>query len=185
MSMISDSATERIIAGCVRKDRKSQQKLYELYYGKMMGVCLRYVGNQEEAKDLLHDGFLKVFDNIRKFNHTGSFEGWIRRIMINTAIDHFRKNKHVHLKGEENFKNITYEEPNLDVLSQLRLEDILKVVQKLSPAYKTVFNLYVIEGYSHKEVAEELSISIGTSKSNLAKAKNNLRKIFSKLKNEE
>jgi len=177
MSTIGNSTLEKIIAGCVKGDRESQRRLYELYYSKMMGVCVRYASNREEAKDLLHDGFLKIFDHIKKFNHTGSFEGWVRRIMINTTIDHFRKNKHVFLKDTNEFQNIENEEPDLDILSQLRTEDILKAVQKLSPAYRAVFNLYVIEGYTHKEVAEELGISIGTSKSNLAKAKNNLKKI--------
>ena len=97
--------------------------------------------------------------------------------MINTTIDHFRKNKHIFSKDTKEFQNIENEEPDLDILSQLRTEDILKAVRKLSPAYRAVFNLYVIEEFTHKEVAKELGISIGTSKSNLAKAKNNLRKI--------
>ncbi len=176
--MIGSTAMDKLIVGCAKGDRECQQKIYELLYGKMMGVCLRYSNNREEAKDLLHDGFLKVFENIGKFNFSGSFEGWVRRIMINTTIDYFRKNKNIYVKDIEEFKNIENEEPTYDVLSHLRTEDILKAVQTLSPAYRAVFNLYVIEGYSHKEVAEELGISVGTSKSNLAKAKNNLKKKF-------
>jgi RNA polymerase sigma-70 factor (ECF subfamily) len=98
--------------------------------------------------------------------------------MVNTTIDHFRKNKNVFVKDIEDFNNVATEEPDVDVLSQLRTEDIMKAVQTLSPAYRMVFSLYVVDGYSHKEVAEELGISVGTSKSNLAKAKNNLKKLF-------
>ena len=176
--MQSSTTIDEIIAGCAKGDRKCQRKVYEMFYGKMMGVCLRYTNNKEEARDLLHDGFIKVFENINKFNYSGSFEGWIRRIMVNTTIDHFRKNKNVFVKDVEDFNNIATEEPDVDVLSQLRTEDIMKAVQTLSPAYRMVFSLHVVEGYSHKEVAEELGISVGTSKSNLAKAKNNLKKLF-------
>jgi len=176
--MQSSTTIDKIIAGCAKQDRKCQKMVYEMFYGKMMGVCLRYTNNKEEARDLLHDGFIKVFENINKFNYSGSFEGWIRRIMVNTTIDHFRKNKNIFVKDVEDFNNVATEEPDIDVLSQLRTEDIMKAVQTLSPAYRMVFSLYVIEGYSHKEVAEELGISVGTSKSNLAKAKNNLKKLF-------
>lgn len=176
---------KNLIEGCAKGDRNCQKKIYELYYGKMMGVCLRYAKNREEAKDLLHDGFMKVFDNINKFNFSGSFDGWVRRIMVNTTIDHYRKNKNIFLKDIEDFNNLEYEETDTDVLSQLRTEDILKLVQQLSPACRTVFSLYVVEGYSHKEVADELGISVGTSKSNLSKAKYNLQKMFSSLKKVE
>ncbi|MFH1321825.1 MAG: sigma-70 family RNA polymerase sigma factor [Bacteroidota bacterium] len=181
MSSFGNSAIEKLITGCVKSDRKCQQKIYELYYSKMMGVCIRYSNNREEAKDLLHDGFLKVFNNINKFDHKGSFEGWVRKIMINTTIDNFRKSKPIYLKDENELLNIEDSESDLNILSRLSLEDILKAVQNLSPAYRAVFNLYVIEGYTHKEVANELGISVGTSKSNLAKAKYNLRKIFTKV----
>ena len=179
--MLGSTTIDTLIAGCAKGDRKCQRTVYEMFYGKMMGVCLRYANNKEEAQDLLHDGFIKVFENIKKFNYSGSFEGWIRRIMVNTTIDHYRKNKNVFVKDVEDFNNIEAEEPDVDILSQLRTEDIMKAVQTLSPAYRTVFGLYVIEGYSHKEVAKELGISVGTSKSNLAKAKNNLKKLFIKV----
>jgi len=146
---------------------------------------MRYTANSDEAKDLLHDGFLKVFENIKNFNYSGSFEGWVRRIMINTTIDHYRKNKNIFTRDAEEFKNLQNEEPDYDVLSKLRVEEILKAVQSLSPAYKAVFNLYVIEGYSHKDIAEELGITVGTSKSNLAKAKNNLKKMFNNVEYKE
>ena len=176
--MPGSTAIDKLIAGCAKGERNCQQAVYEMFYRKMLGVCMRYSSNREVAQDLVHDGFLKIFENIDKFNFSGSFEGWVRRIMVNTTIDHYRKNKNIFIKEEEDFKNIECEEPEIDVLSKLRTEDIMKAVQTLSPAYRTVFNLYVIEGYTHKEVAEELGINIGTSKSNLAKAKNNLKKMF-------
>lgn len=183
--MIGSTTLKKLINGCAKRDRACQQKIYELYYGKMMGVCLRYTGNREEAKDLLHDGFIKVFENIKKFNFSGSFDGWVRRIMINTTIDYFRKNKNVFVKDADEFANLEMEEQEIEVLSQLKTEDILKLVQQLSPAYRAVFNMYVIEGLSHKEVAEELGISVGTSKSNLAKAKHNLKKLIEEVRRYE
>jgi len=182
---MSSTTIDKLIAGCAKGDRKSQQVIYEKFYTKMMGVCLRYASNKQEAQDLVHDGFLKVFEKISKYNYSGSFEGWIRRIMINTSIDYYRKNKNIFIKDNQDFANIEGEEPEQDVLSQLRTEDIMKAVQSLSPGYRAVFNLYVVEGYSHKEVSDELGISVGTSKSNLAKAKKNLRRLFTKESKEQ
>ena len=169
-----------IIKGCIKQDRASQKALYEMLYGKMMGVCLRYARNRDEAKDMLQEGFIKVFSNIRSFANAGSFEGWVRRIIVNTAIDHLRKNKHEYLIVSTVRATDTADRAdeceNDDFLASISKEDILKAVQQLTPAYRTVFNLYVIEGYSHKQIAEVLEISEGTSKSNLAKARFNLKK---------
>lgn len=171
-----------IIKGCLRNDRASQKALYEGFYSKMLGVCLRYSKSSDEAKDILHEGFLKVFNSLRKFNATGSFEGWVRRIIVNTAIDHLRKNKQNYLivstvYANEKASNMAVEEINEnELLSHINQEEILKAVQQLTPAYRTVFNLYVVEEYTHKEIAELLDISEGTSKSNLSKAKFNLKK---------
>lgn len=169
-----------IIKGCIKQDRTCQKALYESLYGKMMGVCLRYAKSRDEAKDMLQDGFMKVFNSIRSFSHNGSFEGWVRRIMVNTAIDHLRRNKQEYLivstvRATEAAERIE-DENDEDMLASINREDILKAVQQLTPAYRTVFNLYVIEGFSHKQIAELLEISEGTSKSNLAKARFNLRK---------
>jgi RNA polymerase sigma-70 factor (ECF subfamily) len=146
----------------------------------MLGVCLRYAKDKEQAKDILHEAFLKVFTNLKNFNGTGSFEGWIRRIMVNTSIDHLRKNKQNYLivstvYANEKASNMV-EEVEDDVFLNIDKEEILKAVQELTPAYRTVFNLYVIEEFTHKEIAEMLDISEGTSKSNLSKAKFNLKK---------
>jgi RNA polymerase sigma-70 factor (ECF subfamily) len=146
----------------------------------MLGVCLRYAKDKEQAKDILHEAFLKVFSNLKNFNGTGSFEGWIRRIMVNTSIDHLRKNKQNYLivstvYANEKASNMV-EEVEDDMFLNIDKEEILKAVQELTPAYRTVFNLYVIEEFTHKEIAEMLDISEGTSKSNLSKAKFNLKK---------
>jgi RNA polymerase sigma-70 factor (ECF subfamily) len=170
-----------IIRGCLKNDRASQKALYEQNYGKMLGVCLRYCRSSDEAKDVLHEGFMKVFNNLKNYSGTGSFEGWIRRIMVNTAIDHLRKNKQNYLivstvHANEKAAVMADEVAEEDILMSIDKEEILKAVQELTPAYRTVFNLYVIEEYTHKEIAELLDISEGTSKSNLSKAKFNLKK---------
>jgi RNA polymerase sigma factor (sigma-70 family) len=169
-----------IIKGCLKNDRASQKALYEQHYSKMLGVCLRYAKDKDEAKDILHEGFLKVFNNLKNFNGTGSFEGWIRRIMVNTSIDHLRKNKQNYLIVSTVYANEkasnTADEVEDDALIHIDKEEILKAVQELTPAYRTVFNLFVIEEFTHREIAEMLDISEGTSKSNLSKAKFNLKK---------
>ena len=170
-----------VIKGCLKNDRASQKALYEHYYSKMLGVCLRYSKNSDDAKDVLHEGFLKVFNSLKNFNNTGSFEGWVRRIMVNTSIDQLRKNKQNYLivstvNVNDRSSSLAEEMSEDDLLSKIEKEDILKAVQELTPAYRTVFNLYVIEEYTHKEIAELLDISEGTSKSNLSKAKFNLKK---------
>lgn len=165
-----------VVKGCIRQDRHFQKLLYEHYYGSMMAVCLRYANDREEARDVLHEGFMKVFKNINRFKEGTNLGAWIRRIMINTSIDHYRKNA-----KKPNFVEINHaihEADVHDVVSEMSAEEILKLVQKLSPAYRTVFNLYVIEGYSHREVGEALGISEGTSKSNLAKARAKLQKMI-------
>lgn len=149
----------------------------------MLGLCLRYAKDKEEAKDFLHDGFIKVFEKIKFFKHSGSVEGWIRRIIINNTIDIIRrKNRMAFVSDSENdLMRLTAEsDDNLENISntQANAEIIIGLIQELSPAYKTVFNLYVIEEYTHKEIAEMLNISIGTSKSNLAKAKEKLKDMF-------
>lgn len=175
MNLKDDEILNSVVRKCVEGDRKSQQMLYKHFYSKMMSVCYRYVRNSEDAKDLLHDGFVKIFRNLKQYKFDGSLEGWVRRIMVNTAIDHIRKNKNVFLSDDEvNLENSKVESEDI-IYSQFGHTEIIKSIQELSPAYQAVFNLYVIEGYSHKEIAEQLNISVGTSKSNLAKAKKNLR----------
>jgi len=182
-------AYNALLDGCLAGERRSQQRVYELFYGKMMAVCLRYTKNHDQAKDILQDGFIKVFRSMAAFNRNGSFEGWIRRIMVNTAIDYFRRAKNSYLLlgedrsiedfGDQDEEDVLEDEGPED-MPDLKPADVINAMQKLTQAYRTVFNLYVFEEMTHKEIAELLGINIGTSKSNLAKAKQNLKKLLKK-----
>lgn len=169
-----------LIEGCKRQDRKCQQQVYSTLYGKMLAVCYRYARDNDEAKDILQDGFMKVFEKIERFNSGGSFEGWVRRIIVNTAIDYYRKRKKEFLiEDETNIKDeAEWKDIEEDAYSGLSVNSVVECIQQLSPAYRTVFNLYIMEGYSHQEIADEIGISVGTSKSNLAKAKANVKKML-------
>jgi RNA polymerase sigma-70 factor (ECF subfamily) len=158
-----------LLEGCIKGDRRMQRGLYDRFAPKMYGVCLRYASNAEEAEDILQEGFIKVFRKISSYRGEGSFEGWVRRIFVNTAIEYYRKKTYLQpiTEHEEN----TVEGKYLSVLDNLAEKDIIKLVQQLSPGYRTVFNMYVVEGYTHKQIAELLSISEGTSKSQLSRAK--------------
>lgn len=165
-----------LIQGCINGDRQMQQLLYNKFSAKMYGVCLRYAGNEHDADDILQEGFIKIFKNLAKFRNEGSFEGWIRRIFVNTAIEHYRKK--VKLYNVTEAQENTIEDTELDALDSLAVKDIIKIVNELSPGYKAVFNMHVIEGYSHKEIAEIMGITEGTSKSQLARAKSVLKKLI-------
>lgn len=152
-----------------------------MFFGKMKGVCMRYAKDPDSANDLVQEGFIKVFEKVEGFNRDGSFEGWIRRIMVNTCIDHIRKSKKDPLltDNEGNFPELDEdEEPEDSLFNVLKPQHVMEAVQQLTPAYKAVFNLYVMEDKSHQEIADLLGISTGTSKSNLAKARMNLKKIL-------
>lgn len=167
-----------LIEGCIKGDRKMQQELYNRFAPKMYGVCLRYASNAEEAEDILQEGFIKVFKKIESFRGDGSFEGWIRRIFVNTAIEHYRKK--IYLQPITDTEENTVEGNYLNVLDHLAEKDIIHLVQQLSPGYRTVFNMYVVEGYTHKQIAEILGISEGTSKSQLSRAKMILQEMVKK-----
>lgn len=183
---MSQDQLKALIESCLRNNRKSQEAVFRTFYSKMMSVCRRYTSDDDQAKDIVQDGFIKVFKNLERFNFEGSFEGWIRRIMVNTAIDFTRKVKSSYetsteSKPIEEYGDIALEEEEeLPEHYQLKVDDIKKGMSELSTAYKNVFNLYVFENYTHQEIAEELNISVGTSKSNLAKARANLKKILLK-----
>ncbi len=161
------------IAACVRQEKWAQKQLYMEYYGTMMGVCLRYAGDPDEALDILHEGFIKVFRNISKYNSGTSLSAWIRRIMINTSIDYYRKKRRRRTDNIEHAYDLSVK--GADAIGRFGEQEILESIQKLSPAYRTVFNMYVIEGYSHREIAERLNISESTSRSNLVKARLKLK----------
>ena len=163
-----------LVEGCKKGDRKAQEVLYQQFGRRMFGVCLRYAHDYATAEDILQDGFIKVYNGISGFRGEGSLEGWIRRIIVNTAIEQYRKSVRLHVLME-------YEERYADpieenALSDLKLEDLLNLIQELPDGFRTVFNLHVIEGYTHKEIAEKLEISEGTSKSQLARARKLLQK---------
>ena len=186
VNSMSDDQLANLIEGCIRNHRKSQETVHKLFYGKMMAVCRRYTKNEDQAKDILQDSFIKVFRNIERFNFDGSFEGWVRRIVVNTAIDFIRKSKRDYLlmnesnSIEDEEENLLYEENDEEYSIPLKVGDVINAMEQLSPAYRTVFNLYVFENYSHQEIADSLDISVGTSKSNLAKARANMKKILTK-----
>jgi RNA polymerase sigma-70 factor (ECF subfamily) len=162
-----------IIKGCISRKREYQAKLYKLYAKKMFGVCVLYTKDYTEAEDVVQDGFVKIFQNIKQFNNSGSFEGWMRRIMVNTALEKYRKQHRLYAVNdiEPYINDISYG----DVIDKLSAADLMKLIQELSPQYRIVFTLYAIEGYPHKEIAVKLGISEGTSKSNLSRARNILK----------
>lgn len=170
---------KEIIKGCRKRRRKSQKKLYQMFYAYGMSITLRYADSRGEAAEILNDAFMKVFNNISSFDTDRPFKPWLRRIIVNTAINHYHKyendRQQVDLELVENEMG-----QKQDVLSGISYDEIVDMVQQLSPAYRTVFNLYVIEGFKHREIAEMLDIAVGTSKSNLAKAKKNLQSIVEK-----
>lgn len=153
---------------------RAQAKLYELFAPKMFGVCLRYAKDSTEAEDNLQEGFIRVFTYIDKFRHEGSFEGWMRRIMVNVSLEKFRK-QHMMYPVEDvtiyDTKNYTD-----DIIEKISAQELIELIQELTPRYRMVFNLFVMEGMNHKEISEEMNISVGTSKSNLARAREMLQR---------
>ena len=165
-----------LIQACIAKERWAQKVLYEENYGKLMGVCLRYSNNKNDALDICHEGFIKIFKNIEKYQPGTSLNAWMRRIMVNTAIDFYRKNVRRRTEDIDTAYDIKTNEA--DAISKVSEKEILKAVQTLSPAYRVVFNMYVIEGFSHKEIANKLEITESTSRSNLVKARIKLKSIL-------
>lgn len=160
---------EDIVKGCLCGNKKDQYLLYSHFSSKMFGVCLRYASSYEEAQDVLQEGFIKVFHNLSTYGGKGSLEGWVRRIMVNTSIERFRERVY-HLPVEEVGENGAGAHEN-DGLQSLGLNEILSLIQTLPDQYRLVFNLFAIEGYNHKEIAEMLGISESTSRSNLSRAR--------------
>ena len=158
-----------LIEGCLLGNPIMQKKLYDQYAPKMFGICMRYAANSEDAKDILQDAFVKVFVNLGKFKGTGSFEGWMRRIFVNTAIEHYRKKNQLYAISESQEENISNQE--VSALDALEADDIIRLISELPNGYRTVFNLFAVEGYSHREIATMMNISEGTSKSQYARAK--------------
>lgn len=174
--MISENELKLLIGRCIEKELNAQELLYRNFYGLAMSVCLRYSSSRSEARKIINDGFLKVFNNLHKYDAEKPFEPWVGRIMSNTAIDHYRAElKHMSLVDiteiDEVFEHATIEH-------KLYYDELIKMVQQLPPSYRTVFNLYAVEGYTHEEIAQKLKISVGGSKSNLFKARKRLRELL-------
>jgi RNA polymerase sigma factor (sigma-70 family) len=165
-----------ILKGCVERQRSSQKLLYEQFYSYGMSICLRYADTRDDAAAILNDGFMKIFKSISQFDLSKPFKPWFRKVMVNTAINHYHANQR-RIEAEEIDKAEKAEQAE-KIISGISYQEIIGLLQKLPPAYRTVFNLYVIEGYNHEEIATMLGISAGTSKSNLSKAKEALKKIL-------
>ena len=162
-----------LIAACSRGERWAQKVLYETYFHDLLPVCNRYAANSSEAMDMLHEGFIKVFRNIDRYQPNTSLGGWMRRLMVNTCIDVYRKEARRRTDDIDATFDLSTEEA--DAVSQCSEREILAAVQDLTPVYRTIFNLYAIEGYSHREIAERLEITESTSRSNLVKARQKLK----------
>ena len=176
VSLSSQFTEADIIEGCVSGKRDYQKALYDKYASKMFGLCMRYAPDYHTAEDLLQEGFVKIYYNVYKYNGSGSFEGWMKRVFINHAIEQLRKADRYF--SADDISNIPESgSAGSEAIGKLNMDDLLKLVQSLPTGYRTVFNLYVMEGFAHKEIAEMLDITEGTSKSQLARAKAMLQKL--------
>lgn len=171
---------EALVKNCLRQDRKAQRALFDQFGEQMMALCMRYAGNKNEAQDMLQEGFVKVFEKLEQFRGDGPLGGWIRRVMVNEALLYIRRNKR-HMHQEDIDSQYDLEDGQTDALSLLREADLLMLIAALPEGYRTVFNLYAVEGYSHKEIAEMLEITESTSKTQYHKAKLQLRKQLEEL----
>ncbi len=174
MAITDDKDLELLIKNCQKGHSEAQKSIYDRYSSKMFGVCLRYCKNREEAEDCLQDGFVKIFQKIDTYRFKGSFEGWMRRIVVNIVMETFRKKNIVFGVEDVSVFNVT-DEPSNDEAPMLKEQDLLDLINQLPNQYRLVFNLYAMEDYSHEEIAQTLGISEGTSKSNLSRARQWLR----------
>lgn len=183
MDLLSATELKQLIRGCALNERESQKKIYNSFYSYGMAICDRYSKRREDAIEIFNDSFLKIFKEIHRYkpaysDEGNSFKGWIRQIIIHTAIDHCRKNNKHYFTSEIENSLVYIPGSGENALDRISYDEIIRAIQNLSPAYRTVLNLFIIDGFSHEEVADELGISIGTSKSNLFKARQQLQKIL-------
>ncbi len=172
-----ESADEVLVEGCLQQDRLAQKYLYQRYFGKMLGICMRYAGNRDEAEEILNTGFFKVFKSIHNFKGTGNLAGWIAKVILYTAIDWARSQ--TTYKKRMNFNAVKEESTFNDGLQNLAVEAIFENIQQLPVATRTAFSMYAIEGFTHKEIAKKLNISQGTSKWHLSEARKKLKHLLS------
>jgi RNA polymerase sigma-70 factor (ECF subfamily) len=168
----------KLVRACQESNPVAQRELYDMFKSKMFGICLRYAGNYDDAQDILQEGFMKVFEKIRQFGFKGAFEGWMRKIMVNTALEKYRLH-YRQVPVSDNIAEIEYEQES-GIVADIDVAELVKIIQDLSPRYRIVFNLYALEGYSHKEISEMLKITEGTSKSNLSRARTILQEKVNK-----
>ncbi|HTH55408.1 MAG TPA: RNA polymerase sigma factor [Cyclobacteriaceae bacterium] len=171
-----------LIDGCLRQNRQAQQQLYQRYSGKMYALCCRYIKDRMEAEDVLVMSFTKIFDRIGQYKGDGSFEGWIRRVVVNESLTYLRKHKNMYL--ETDIEDAAYEPDYQRLENELEANDLMKLIESLPVGYRTVFNMYAIDGYNHQEIADQLGISENTSKSQLSRARTLLQKKLNELENE-
>ena len=162
---------EEIIKGCLKGSRRDQELLYRKHSARLYAVCLQYSGNDDEAKDILQEGFIKIFENLHSYKFEGSFEGWMRRIVVNTALEKYRSRNNLYKVEDIDQIAETEAEPDGEDYTGLEAADLLEIIRELPPKYRMVFNLYALEGFSHKEISKMVNISEGTSKSNLSRAR--------------
>ena len=173
------TSDSKLIEGCMKGDRQAQNQLYKKYKAILFGICLRYANSKEEAEDILQEGFIKIFTDLYQYKPIGPLGGWMRKVVVNVALQHIRKNKKFRIFENHEHIVATYE-PDLKIFKNNREEAILKIVQQLPDGYRIIFNLYVIEEFSHKEIAEKLDISVSTSKSQYSRARAALRTMLEK-----
>jgi RNA polymerase sigma factor (sigma-70 family) len=183
LTLLLSQEIKNIVHGCLKLQRESQKQFYTYFYSYAMAICTRYAHNDDDAMEIANDGFLKIFKELSSFEARyedveASLKGWMKKIMVNTSIDHFRKYQKYQMNVSIDDKLYHIEDHMETSIDKLSYDEIYKLVQQLSPVYRTVFNLYVIDGYKHEEIAKQLKISVGTSKSNLAKAKINIKKML-------
>jgi RNA polymerase sigma-70 factor (ECF subfamily) len=171
---------ESLIQECIRGEAVAQRRLFESLAPKMLSICIRYLGNKEEAEDVCQISFVKLFNNLSDYNNEGSFDGWVRRIFVNTCLDQLRKNKKT--KYDIPMDDVDYRLENNDyIMERMEAADLMKIVEEMPPGYRTVFNLFAVEGYSHREIAERLDITENTSKSQYKRARTHLMNSLEKL----
>lgn len=172
-----------IVEGCIRGERSSQELLYKKVSGILYAICLRYAKNKMEAQDVLQEVFVKIYNNLNSYHFDGSFEGWARKIAVNTSITHYRKALKTQFQLDVDEVSGGIKDDQMPWANEYSMEEMLGCINRLPVGYKTIFNLYVIEGYKHKEIAAMLEIDVNTSKSQLSRAKSNLQKELEKLSN--
>lgn len=175
---VVEISDEKLVKGCLKGDALYQKTLFEKFSPRMLGIAQRYTKNSDEAHDILQETFIKVFNNLIKYKHNGSLEGWVRKICVNSSLDYLRKNKNLKFNDDVSELEYKLQSTETNILEELAAEDLMGILSQLPEGYKAVFNLFVIDGFSHKEIAEQLEISVNTSKSQFSRARGLLKKII-------